>query len=119
MEIRWFKKGKGRGPGKFEKDVRLSVFSEGKCVAVSFFNGAFEKITNGDYLQSGICGSRIYFRSSDKFDGMKANHCAKSSNFRSRDKEFVDFAKKHKAEYELEYDVENNLFYIEDKESNV
>ena len=117
MEIRWLKKGKNSR--LCSNDVRVSLIGKGKYATISFFNGSYERITEGDNIQLGICENRIYFRGSDKNCGNKVQYYAKTVRVNFSNDELIDFVKKHKAEYELEYDVENNLFYIEDKESNV
>lgn len=117
MEIRWFKKVKNTK--NCCKDVRVAVVNGGKVVSVTFFHGAYEKINKNDNLQVGICGNRIYFRGSEPNVGMKVHYGAETAKACFTIKEFIDFAKKHKAEYDLEYDVENNLYYIADEESNV
>lgn len=117
MEIRWFKKGKC---SRFcYKDVRLSVSKNSTVSYITFFNGAYERITDSDNLIFGISGDRLYFKGGDSVTGYKSVTGAKSRRIVLFSDEFIEYAKKHKSEFDLEYDVENNLYYIEDKESRV
>lgn len=93
-------------------DVNISVSQSG--TRISFRNGCFEKINKeGIYFRYAIDGNRMYFDKANEEEGYKIRVESNSTRWVCLTKWMKGF----QGGYDLEYDEEEKLYYIEIKES--
>lgn len=121
-EFNWITKNNAHNINKENKDVFLSIVrnkdeSHKNRVAISFYNECYKYFVDGDDLKVAIaemCG-RIYFKYDEygyTLSMQKSRYCEVCRTQLS-DKELYRIAEKYEGYYDMEYDEENDLYYIE------
>lgn len=115
MEIKWIQRNRQYYPRGFCKDVGVTVSPKDKIIRLSFRNNCEKKITKGDYAVVGYADSKLFFKGSDEMDGLKFTQTNKTGNryLRINNSEVYESLKLHSGEYELFFDKESKLYYID------
>ena len=114
MKLDWIIKGKCN----LKEDVSITYVSrtDKKDVCnITFRNLVNKKITKTQYIEVAIVGNRMYFRETNEKLGFKISKKQDGINgyCSIRDRRALEFAKYNSGEFNILYDKENELFYIE------
>lgn len=119
MEIKWIQRNRKHHPRGCCGDVGVIVSPKDKIIRLSFRNNCEKKITKGDYAVVGYADQKLFFKGCDECDGLKFTHTSKTSNryLRINNREMYEALKLCSGEYELFFDRENKLYYIDFNEN--
>lgn len=106
---------KKRAYRRYDGDVTIRAFDNNKRkgIGIIFKNKAKERITGTGYLSIATAENRLYFAEMDKETGYKASNNGEYT-FRTNiiDTGLYIWAKEYAGTYQLEYDEELKLYYV-------
>lgn len=113
-KLNWIIKGKCN----LKEDISITYVNktDKKDVCnLTFRNLVDKKITKTQYVEIAIDETRMYFRETNEKIGFKVTKKKDGINgyCSIRDRQALEFAKYHGGDYDLMYDKENELFYVE------
>lgn len=124
--ITWINKRGNRQTSLSKKDVKVTINKNGKsrktgevlhAVAIRFMNESFKKVTANGYVSIGfdLDLGRVYFSTAEGKTGFKLTQNSKGDKVRYLQlsaKNGIDWHG-HTGEYDLTYDADNKLYYID------
>lgn len=114
--MEWINKSKTRN-GNFKGQVVIKLTRDEKAFSIRFMKSSYKKITNNNYIVCGLEQSRLYFKQEDPRLGYKLsqNDQDDTARFFKILVKNINFNKIDCGEYNLEYDADLRLWYIDTK----
>lgn len=118
IDFNWQTKQKVGGRRSSDFDVSLSLSKQKGVDAVAAFifrDDCFKKVSKTGYVVFAFVNNRIYFKEADQRTGYHFSPRANgtSATFQTMNKMAVDNAKYMSGDYNLKYDKEYDMYYIE------
>lgn len=111
------KKSKERQLNNHDCTIKILRNYDKERTCIVFRNGIEKKISPTSYVVYAIYQNRLYFKAEDQINGYKIY---KSTTYTCRvqiqNKKLNKFIENKQGDYDMKFDIKNNLYYIELKE---